>query len=29
MGLKWTDSREIGTRLVDLDPEFNPMQRRF
>jgi FeS assembly protein IscX len=29
MGLKWTDAREIGTRLYDLDPEFNPMQLRF
>ncbi|WP_115717730.1 Fe-S cluster assembly protein IscX [Gallaecimonas mangrovi] len=29
MGLKWTDTRELGEALYDRDPELDPKTVRF
>lgn len=29
MGLKWTDTRELGEALYDRDPELDPKSVRF
>ena len=29
MGLKWTDSREIGEALYDAYPDLDPIRKRF